>query len=107
MIPIGEASEFKHGLHMLQQSVIVPGRVILAICLFHTQDVWGLKFRAGIKAEKEGLKASEKSDHAVRDAADKLIHNSDKAGNKADQKSGGFFSGIGNWFRDRYLILPL
>lgn len=51
----------------------------------------------GIKAEREGLKASEKSDAAVRDAADKLIHNTDKAGKKADNKSGGFFSGFGNW----------
>ena len=57
---------------------------------------------AGIKAEREGIKASEKSDHAVRDAADKLIHTSDKAGSKADQKTGGFFSGIGNFFKDRY-----
>lgn len=56
---------------------------------------------AGIKAEKEGLKASEKSDHAVRDAADKLIHKSDKAGKKADDKSSGFFSGIGNLFKGR------
>lgn len=57
----------------------------------------------GIKAEKEGLKASEKSDHAVRDAADKVINISDKAARKADRKTGGLFSNIGNWLSDRYV----
>ncbi len=56
---------------------------------------------AGIKAEKEGLKASERSDAAVRDAADKVLSISDKAARKADRNSGGFFSSIGNWFSDR------
>jgi uncharacterized protein YjbJ (UPF0337 family) len=56
---------------------------------------------AGIKAEREGLKASERSDAAVRDAADKVIHNTNKVAGKADRKTGGFFSGIGNWFSDR------
>lgn len=56
---------------------------------------------AGIKAEKEGLKASERSDAAVRDAADKVLNISDKAARKADRKSGGFFSSIGNWLSDR------
>lgn len=56
---------------------------------------------AGIKAEKEGLKASERSDAAVRDAADRVLHISDKAARNADRQSGGFFSGIGNWLRAR------
>lgn len=60
---------------------------------------------AGIKAEREGLKASERSDAAVRDAADKVLHVSDKSGRKADRKSGGFFSKIGNWLSDRQVVL--
>jgi len=56
---------------------------------------------AGIKAEREGLKASERSDAAVRDAADKVIHTTKKVTNKADHKTGGLFSGIGNWLSDR------
>jgi len=43
---------------------------------------------AGIKAEREGLKASERSDAAVRDAADKVIHTTKKVTNKADHKTG-------------------
>ena len=43
---------------------------------------------AGIKAEREGLKASERSDAAVRDAADKVIHGTNKAADKADHKTG-------------------
>ena len=58
----------------------------------------------GVKAEKEGLKASEKSDAAVRDAADKVLHISDKAAHKADHKTGGLFSNIGNWLRDRLVV---
>ena len=56
---------------------------------------------AGLKAEKEGLKASEKSDAAVRDAADKVIHKTSEAASKVDEKSGGFFGGLKHWLADR------
>ena len=56
---------------------------------------------AGLKAEKEGLKASEKSDSAVRDAADKVIHKTSEAASKVDEKSGGFFGGLKHWLADR------
>jgi hypothetical protein len=54
---------------------------------------------AGVKAEKEGLKASEASDHAVRDAADKVIHKGKHA--KGEVENRNFFDNLKGWFADR------